>query len=208
MLEIVGRLPVRPVLVVVDSWTRYTLADENAAREVAAAFENLAALCRDGDLAVALIHHVRKGGPMDRSAPADRVRGSSDFLNAVSSALYFSRVEDVVRLEQIKARDGLPIQPVGFRIRPHASIPDRLAFVLEDAPTRAPSKIEQAKAAVLAAVREAPGSTVGDLERRGIAPRTTLWDAVHELETAGKVSVREASKQGGTAKTLYPVCEQ
>jgi hypothetical protein len=82
----------RPILLVLDPFVRLHRIDENASSEVAPLLAYLRDLQRRFALAVALVHHARKGGQALRAGQA--LRGSSEFHAWGDSNLYLRRVDD------------------------------------------------------------------------------------------------------------------
>jgi len=79
----------RPTLLILDPFVRLHAIDENASGEVAKILHHLRLLQRSFKLAVALVHHSRKGGAKHRAGQA--LRGSSDFHAWGDSNLYLRR---------------------------------------------------------------------------------------------------------------------
>ncbi len=80
---------IKPVLLVLDPFIRLHRTDENASREMAPLLGYLRELQREFQLAVLLVHHVRKGSARDR--PGQALRGSSDLHGWGDSNLYLRR---------------------------------------------------------------------------------------------------------------------
>jgi len=79
----------RPRLLVLDPFVRLHAIDENASGEVAKILHHLRQLQRSFNLAVALVHHARKGGAKHRAGQA--LRGSSEFHAWGDSNLYLRK---------------------------------------------------------------------------------------------------------------------
>jgi hypothetical protein len=86
----------RPRLLLLDPFVRLHRADENSAGDVSGLLAYLRALQREHDLAVVVVHHVRKSGPT--SEPGQGLRGSGDFHAWLDSALYLRRKDHVLSL--------------------------------------------------------------------------------------------------------------
>lgn len=99
----------RPLLLVLDPFVRLHRIDENASAEVAPLLAYLRDLQRRFALAVALVHHARKGAARLRDGQA--LRGSSDFHAWGDSNLYLRSSQDRFRLsvEHRAARAPEPI---------------------------------------------------------------------------------------------------
>jgi hypothetical protein len=83
---------VRPLLLVLDPFVRLHRIDENASSEVAPLLAYLRELQRRFALAVALVHHARKGAGTVRGGQA--LRGSSELHAWGDSNLYLRRIDD------------------------------------------------------------------------------------------------------------------
>ena len=92
--EAVARL--RPALLVLDPFVRLHRIDENASGEVAPILAWLRQLQRDHALAVAVVHHAKKGASSARAGQA--LRGSSEFHAWGDSNLYLRRAGEELRL--------------------------------------------------------------------------------------------------------------
>ena len=95
LLEMVYEL--QPHLVVVDSLSSITLKGENNVEDVRAVLSFLSAVAREFDLAMLLIHHLRKRGkalPMMDLVTADDFRGSSHIIAMARSVLALSIIQD------------------------------------------------------------------------------------------------------------------
>jgi hypothetical protein len=119
-LEAVCRQPgVR--LLVVDSLSGAHQGDENSA-ELRSLLRALAGLAQSTDLALLVIHHLRKKGLFDSGKiDLDRVRGSSVIVQWARVVLAIDRPNpdhepDRVRLSQIKNNLAPFAQPLGFEI--------------------------------------------------------------------------------------------
>ena len=95
LLEMVYEL--QPHLVVVDSLSSITLKGENNVEDVRAVLSFLSAVAREFDLAMLLIHHLRKRGkalPTMDLVTADDFRGSSHIIAMARSVLALSIIQD------------------------------------------------------------------------------------------------------------------
>jgi hypothetical protein len=118
LLRSIDTMNPRPTIMCVDSWTRLlqTGKNENDAGDVANAMDILSEFAMKAKMSVFLIHHTRKPSPNDKSEAKIRVRGSVDFINAVSTAFMLERKGiDVLRFEQVKSRDFQYMPPCGIR---------------------------------------------------------------------------------------------
>jgi len=105
-----------PRLLVLDPFVRLHRIDENASGEVAPLLAYLRVLQRRHGVAVALVHHAKKGGGRDRAGQA--LRGSSEFHAWGDSNLYLRRAGEALTLsiEQRAApsRNGIPLALVEY----------------------------------------------------------------------------------------------
>ncbi len=143
----------RPALLVLDPFVRLHRIDENASGEVAPLLAYLRDLQRRYALAIAVVHHARKGAARVRDGQA--LRGSSEFHAWGDSNLYLRRHYDQLTLSvehrAAPSRTGIPL-----RLRANA---DALALEVHDrpAPEATPpvspaERVEQALAATTAPV--------------------------------------------------------
>jgi hypothetical protein len=140
-----------PRLLVLDPFVRLHRIDENASGEVAPLLAYLRELQRRHGVAVALVHHAKKGGGRARAGQA--LRGSSEFHAWGDSNLYLRRHGDdltltvehraapsvpTVALELAERGDALALEVVerGGAPRdssPPASVDERIAGALAEA---------------------------------------------------------------------------
>ncbi|HJW75088.1 MAG TPA: AAA family ATPase [Thermoleophilia bacterium] len=122
---------VRPRLLVLDPFVRVQAIEENSASEVSRLLADLTALKRTFDLAILLVHHVRKNGS---GHPGQTLRGSGDLRAWGDSNLYLKHHGD--RLELSGEHRAAPaIEPVSVKLVTNrdGSCP-RLAVVGEPEP--------------------------------------------------------------------------
>jgi len=86
----------RPRLLILDPLVRLHQADENSAAEMSALLGELRALQREYELAVLLVHHLRKNAP--RAPDGQALRGSGDLHAWGDSNLYIRRRDPSLRL--------------------------------------------------------------------------------------------------------------
>jgi hypothetical protein len=138
-----------PRLLVLDPFVRLHRIDENASGEVAPLLAYLRELQRRHGVAVALVHHAKKGGGRARAGQA--LRGSSEFHAWGDSNLYLRRNGDdltltvehraapsvpAVALELAQRGDALALEVVerGAALEPApASVDERITRALADA---------------------------------------------------------------------------
>lgn len=101
----------KPALLVLDPFVRLHRIDENVSAEVAPLLAYLRELQRTHDVAVAVVHHAKKGAGKARDGQA--LRGSSEFHAWGDSNLYLRRAGDrlVLAIEQRAApsTSGIPL---------------------------------------------------------------------------------------------------
>lgn len=82
----------RPKLLILDPFVRLHNIDENASGEVAQILGHLRSLQRSFGVAVALVHHAKKGAAKTRAGQA--LRGSSEFHAWGDSNIYLQRTKE------------------------------------------------------------------------------------------------------------------
>jgi len=124
----------RPILLVLDPFVRLHRIDENASSDVAPLLAYLRDLQRRFAVAVAVVHHARKGGQAMRAGQA--LRGSSEFHAWGDSNLYLHRLDDRLLLSiEHRAAPSQTGLPLALR-----TVGDALALeILDAAPTPPPS---------------------------------------------------------------------
>jgi AAA domain-containing protein len=138
----------KPRLLVLDPFVRLHRIDENASGEVAPLLAYLRELQRRHALAVALVHHAKKGGGQARAGQA--LRGSSEFHAWGDSNLYLRRHGDDLTLTvEHRAAASVPAVPLVLAERGEAlalEVLDRPPAA-DPAPTSVDERITQALAA-------------------------------------------------------------
>jgi RecA-family ATPase len=150
-----------PRLLVLDPFVRLHRIDENVSGEVAPLLAYLRELQRRHHLAVAVVHHARKGSGRDRAGQA--LRGSSEFHAWGDSNLYLRRSGDdlsltvehraapslpAMALDLAKRNEALALEIVEQRRQPEpppASIDERIRSAL--AAAARPVQVAQLRAA-------------------------------------------------------------
>jgi hypothetical protein len=169
----------RPRLLVLDPYVRLQRGvDENDATQVSAILGALRELSRTFALAIALVHHTRKGGAED---PGEGLRGSGDFWAWGDSNLYVRRRRDgiVLSIEHRAAASPPPVTlalvdgdgPVRLEVReapPSASAPPLVERIVQSLVQRGPSWQE-------------------GLRRALRVRKQDLVDALRDLEAAGRI---------------------
>jgi hypothetical protein len=169
----------RPRLLVLDPFIRVARVDENSAQEVSAVLGSLRALQREHDVAVLLVHHMRKS---PSAHLGQQLRGSGDFAAWYDSGIYLVRQGPNFVL--CAEHRGAPAPPP-LRIRletngsPHLVIEDGPPTIAAPAPQ--PGSLRDAILERLQPSRR-PISTV-ELRDMLKVRKATLLDALNELAT-------------------------
>lgn len=124
-----------PTLLVLDPFVRLHRIDENVSGEVAPLLAYLRELQRRFHVAVALVHHARKGGAKMRAGQA--LRGSSEFHAWGDSNLYLRRHGDQLTLS-VEHRAAAAITAVSLQL-----VADRDAVALAAVERNAPDRPDQ-----------------------------------------------------------------
>lgn len=116
---------VRPTLLILDPFVRLHSVDENVSGEVAKLLQHLRYLQRQYQLAVALVHHAKKGASLAR--PGQALRGSSEFHAWGDSNLYLTRcgsseIRLTVEHRAEQACEPLPLKLVSYGDAAHLEI--------------------------------------------------------------------------------------
>ena len=104
---------IKPKLLILDPFVRLHAIDENASGEVSALLQHLRYLQRTYQMAVALVHHAKKGASFKR--PGQALRGSSDFHAWGDSNLYLTRSASDLTLT-IEHRAAASIDPLTLNL--------------------------------------------------------------------------------------------
>jgi len=182
----------RPLLLVLDPFVRLHRIDENASAEVAPLLAYLRDLQRRFALAVALVHHARKGAARLRDGQA--LRGSSEFHAWGDSNLYLRRRGDELLLavehRAAPSRTGIRLGLLGADASLALAVLDETPTASTAPPAASPlDKIEQ----VLADATD-PVPLAG--LRRSCHMRTaTLCETLAQLTKTGRVVKTAAGYQ-------------
>jgi len=103
----------KPKLLILDPFVRLHSIDENASGEVAPLLQHLRCLQRDYKMAIALVHHAKKGASFSR--PGQALRGSSEFHAWGDSNLYLSRSATQIVLA-VEHRAAASIEPLALEL--------------------------------------------------------------------------------------------
>lgn len=177
----------RPRLLILDPFVRISRGDENSAQEVSHLLGALRALQRDFDLAVLLVHHLRKS---PSSSLGQQLRGSGDFAAWYDSALYLVREGGELFLHA-EHRSAKAPPPLRIRLQdgdtPHLVVED-LAGTTPDV-----SRPDPLLAGLLDHLRlsKRPLSTV-ELRNLLKVRKASLLDALRLLRASGSVQRLES----------------
>ena len=181
----------KPNLIVIDSLGGAFQGDENSKKETAQFLKKLSVLADRYNVALVLIHHLRKKSPFSPSSSVDldKIRGSSSIAQFVRSVIWLDKPDprqpDVVRVVQAKPLDKRP-ESFGFRI-----IDGELSFgEAPEAPSerKEPSRMEQAI------------EFLKDFLSNGEKPSKEVYEAGKEAGFAKRTLKRAKEKLGITAE--------
>jgi hypothetical protein len=169
-------------LLILDPFVRVARIDENSSQEVSAVLGGLRAIQRQHDVAVLVVHHMRKS---PSTHPGQQLRGSGDFAAWVDSGLYLlRRGTDVVLTAEHRRAPAPP--PFSFRLAldpaPHLVIVDQHAAL-----SAAPEDPLAAAAVELLRRSKQPLSTVALRDKLKVR-KSTLLDALRVLRDDGLVT--------------------
>lgn len=172
-----------PRLLVLDPFVRMHRIDENASGEVAPLLAYLRELQRRHGVAVALVHHAKKGGARARAGQA--LRGSSEFHAWGDSNLYLGRHGDDLTLTvEHRAAPSVPAVALELAQRGDAlalEVVDRRG-VVEPAPTSVDERIT-------ATLAQADGPVqLPDLRAACRVRNATLYARLAALTADGRVT--------------------
>lgn len=97
----------RPALIIIDTWARSLMGDENSSADVNAAIRDLDALRREYEASAIVVHHIGKG---DTKA----ARGSSALKGAVDAEYRIENKDGILAFSNSKMKDGDPTEPLTF----------------------------------------------------------------------------------------------
>jgi hypothetical protein len=184
-----------PKLLVMDPFVRLHRIDENVSGEVAPLLAYLRELQRRHHLAVALVHHARKGGAKMRGGQA--LRGSSEFHAWGDSNLFLRRHADQLTLS-VEHRAAASLTAVSLRLAVHG---DTVALTATDHRPAEPAPVDAATASSAPTIEQrieaelaaaASPLTAAVLRKRCRTRNATLTAALAELVAAGRVRKDQA----------------
>jgi hypothetical protein len=171
-----------PRLLILDPFIRLARIDENVSHQVAPVLAFLRDLQRQHHLAIAVVHHARKGAGNARSGQA--LRGSSEFHAWGDSNLYLRRNGDRISLSiehrAAPSQGGIPLRLVSDG--PHA------ALEIDDRPPPPAQPSESPEQRVLNALSGATEPIGFSALRRACHIRTsTICDVLASLTRDGRI---------------------
>lgn len=179
--ETVAKL--KPRLLVLDPFVRMHRIDENASGEVAPLLAYLREMQRRHGVAVAVVHHAKKGGGRIRAGQA--LRGSSEFHAWGDSNLYLGRHGDDLSLT-VEHRAAASVPAVALEL---AQRGDTLALEVVDrssSPEPAPTSVDERITTALADAGR-PVS-LADLRAACRVCTATLCDRLTALTGQGRLA--------------------
>jgi hypothetical protein len=173
----------RPGLLILDPFVRLHRVDENASGEVAPLLAFLRGLQRQHQVAIAVVHHAKKGAGKVRGGQA--LRGSSEFHAWGDSNLYLRRHGEQLSLT-VEHRSAASLPAIAVKLD---ATGDGLALRVVDStagvtqPSK-PSLSERVEQALLAAERPL---SVAALREACRVRTATLCSLLADLSTKGRV---------------------
>jgi len=181
--ETIARL--KPRLLILDPFVRLHRIDENVSGDVAPLLAFLRDLQRRHALAVALVHHARKGAGAARAGQA--LRGSSEFHAWGDSNLYLRRDSDDRLTLSVEHRAAAAIEPVTLELAQRGT-----ALALEpispDRPPERPAEphsVDQRITEILA--NSSQPRPFADLRTSCRVRTTTLYQRLAAMTEAGLI---------------------
>jgi hypothetical protein len=169
-----------PRLLVLDPFVRLHRIDENASGEVAPLLAYLRELQRRHGIAVALVHHAKKGGGRARAGQA--LRGSSEFHAWGDSNLYLRRHGDDLTLT-VEHRAAVSLPALALEL---AQRGDALALEVIDRGPHGPPPPASVDDRITQAVADAAGPvSLADLRANLRIRNATLYERLAALTAAG-----------------------
>lgn len=174
---------IKPRLLILDPFVRLVRrSDENSAAEVSHVLGSLRELQRTFDVAVLLVHHMRKA---PSSHVSQQLRGSGDFSAWSDSAVYITRHQDQ-RLLTIEHRAAASPPPLLVRLE---EAPAPHLVIIDATQTRAGDGADPLRAVILERLRitKRPESTLA-LRNAVKVRKATLVAALEALRAQGLVA--------------------
>lgn len=181
-----------PRLLILDPLVRIHRADENSSGEVSTLLAYLRELQRELDLAIVVVHHVRKSGASSQAA-GQGLRGSGDLHAWSDSALYLrpKRGDVTVTVEHRSAPTPSP-----FSIRLSGGVGDSPCFEFVAALSREVATGQALTERVLATLSAAPSPLTRATLREELSVRNErLGQALDQLVASGSIERKDQGWQ-------------
>jgi RecA-family ATPase len=181
--ETVARL--KPRLLLLDPFVRLHRIDENASGEVAPLLAFLRDLQRRHAIAVAVVHHAKKGGAV-RAGQA--LRGSSEFHAWGDSNLYLRRDGDerIILTAEHRAASAIPAIALALTQRADALALEPVQPQNQPAPDATPASIDERITAALANHTDRP-RPFAELRACCHVRTATLYARLAAMTAAGRI---------------------
>jgi archaellum biogenesis ATPase FlaH len=174
-------------LVIIDSLIRsYRNKDENSSNDMAEVFRQFRKFQQAG-AAVVFVHHHRKPSILSKNIASESLRGSSDILAAVDSAIAVEKDSDEVKMTQTKLRQDMAIKPFKVKLEGDS---EHLEFVYCGELEEEAEKVDKAKEEIQTVLEEGEISRADLISRfKGLYGQKTMDSALKSF-TAEEVQLR------------------
>lgn len=173
----------RARLVVLDPFVRMARIDENSAQEVSGVLGSLRALQREHDVAVLVVHHMRKS-PAARLG--QQLRGSGDFAAWSDSALYTVRRDDEQQIVLSAEHRAAPA-PAPLRVR--LELHETPHLVVDDDTPAGATDYDSLESAIVEHLSKASKPVTGlELLRAVRVRKSRLLGALRALRARGTIT--------------------
>jgi hypothetical protein len=170
-----------PEVVIVETFRRVLVGDENTAKDVAEFWRAVEPITRAGKTLI-VSHHMKKPQSRSRGAVRHRASGSTDVMSAADDALAFERAgKEGFTVEPVKCRESEEAPPFAVSLAEPQGPDGPVVLRHEGSPADfrgLAGKASQAEALILGALRAAPNGTLGTgslwgiLSAQGVKKRT------------------------------------
>lgn len=189
-----------PDVVIVETFRRVFVGDENNAHDVADFWRAVDPISRAGKTLI-ISHHMKKPQAGGRGTVKHRASGSTDVMGAADDALAFERVgKEGFTVEPVKCREAEEAPPFAVSLVEPQGSDGPVILRHEGSPADfrgQASKLTRTEALILAALRADPngtlgtGSLLGILSPQGVSKRT-VERALARLKKSGRILIPEA----------------
>jgi hypothetical protein len=178
-----------PRLLILDPLVRLHRSDENSAAEMSSLLGELRALQREYDLAIVLVHHLRKNAP--RAPDGQALRGSGDLHAWGDSNLYLrrdggSRDGGELRL-CVEHRAAPSLTPITIELAQRGPALALEVVDRRDPATPTPSSLDERIATALAST-DAGSLPFAELRARCRVRAATLYQRLTVLAATGRIA--------------------